>query len=325
MSEDTCPRCGYKGEVDPGEGAGPPPRQRTIRFDIHTQDTVRENPPVSDWRLELKRRLDERAGKKPEESPPASDPQSSQTPAGEPAREEEGDAEEERPLFRYRISADPPRQADREIVTFSKKPRKPPPTFEKPLVRRTSRRTFGSLSAGSPRQSRLRLEETSPEMREEALEPEPADFPEPVSKEVLFSRVLAGMIDLSLALFQGMAFSLVAAWILDFDFFNASSLNWGGLLSLTFFLLSSLYFLATSGQTPGMYLTDLELIRDTEIREEEGIVGLGSLLLRVLFFLPVLVTGLGLLWSLLDRRCRCWHDLISGTRIVPYRGEGDAG
>ena len=61
-----------------------------------------------------------------------------------------------------------------------------------------------------------------------------------------------------------------------------------------------------------MYLTDLRLIG-----EDSKEVRIVSLFVRIAFFLPVVVTVLGLLLAIFDPWCRCLHDRLSSTRIVP--------
>lgn len=42
-----------------------------------------------------------------------------------------------------------------------------------------------------------------------------------------------------------------------------------------------------------------------------------AVLLRVILFLPAVASVVGLLWGVIDPKCRCLHDHLSGTRIVP--------
>lgn len=49
----------------------------------------------------------------------------------------------------------------------------------------------------------------------------------------------------------------------------------------------------------------------------EGLPGWGRCLARFLFsLLSAGAAGTGFLWSLVDRRQRCWHDLWSGTSLI---------
>ena len=75
------------------------------------------------------------------------------------------------------------------------------------------------------------------------------------------------------------------------------------------------YFWQRSGQTPGMKVLDIRVVRD----KDGGPVGWGSAILRfigysinsIIFGLPI-----GWLWILFDSRRRGWHDLIGGTVVV---------
>jgi uncharacterized RDD family membrane protein YckC len=135
-----------------------------------------------------------------------------------------------------------------------------------------------------------------------------------VSREIVLSRILAGIIDLTLPLLTALGLVFATAQILNFDFFEFDSLTWISLLSLVLFLFNSFFFLLTAGQTPGMYLTDLRLVGD-----QEDEVPFAGVLLRVVLFLPVAASLIGLLWALFDPLRRCVHDVLSGTRIT--RGE----
>lgn len=188
-------------------------------------------------------------------------------------------------------------------------------TFEKPLIRMPPRSNLRS----SPRQGALHLE---PLPSQKGLEEDKTDVAasqeEQVSREILFSRFLSGIIDLCLPILTGFAFVFSASWILGFDFFMADSLEWAALISVFLFFLTSLFFLTTSQQTPGMYLTQLRIIRDgveTEMDPED--IRLSSILIRVLFFLPVVLSGIGLVWGIFDPLRRCGHDFLSGTRVIP--------
>ncbi len=74
------------------------------------------------------------------------------------------------------------------------------------------------------------------------------------------------------------------------------------------------YFWVKSGQTPGLRMFQMRVVRDLD----GGPVGLGSALLRLfgLYVLDGLVFYLGFIWIFIDKRKRCWHDLIAGTVVV---------
>ncbi len=74
------------------------------------------------------------------------------------------------------------------------------------------------------------------------------------------------------------------------------------------------YFWVKSGQTPGLRMFQMRVVRD----DDGGPVGLGSALLRLfgLYVLDGLVLYLGFIWIFIDKRKRCWHDLIAGTVVI---------
>jgi uncharacterized RDD family membrane protein YckC len=72
------------------------------------------------------------------------------------------------------------------------------------------------------------------------------------------------------------------------------------------------YFWTHGGQTLGMRAWRFRVIRD-----DGQDLKLMDALRRFVFAIPsLLVLGLGLLWALIDREGRAWHDRRSGTRLV---------
>lgn len=66
------------------------------------------------------------------------------------------------------------------------------------------------------------------------------------------------------------------------------------------------------GQTIGMRAWRLRLER-----VGGGAPAWGALLVRAgVGVVSLAALGLGFWWALVDRECRCWHDLASGTRVV---------
>jgi uncharacterized RDD family membrane protein YckC len=73
------------------------------------------------------------------------------------------------------------------------------------------------------------------------------------------------------------------------------------------------FFWARGGQTPGMGLFGLRVVRD----RDGGAVGWGSAILRLIgLTIGGSVFYLGYIWILIDKRRRGWHDLIAGTVVV---------
>jgi uncharacterized RDD family membrane protein YckC len=89
-------------------------------------------------------------------------------------------------------------------------------------------------------------------------------------------------------------------------------------LSLASFLYFP-FFWARSGQTPGMKLFGLYVVRDTDGGKISG----GQAILRLFgYWVSAFVFYLGFIWILIDARRRGWHDLIAGTVVVERVPEG---
>jgi uncharacterized RDD family membrane protein YckC len=73
------------------------------------------------------------------------------------------------------------------------------------------------------------------------------------------------------------------------------------------------YFWQKSGQTPGMKVTRIKVVRD----EDGGPIGWGTGFVRLFgFFVSQLVFYIGFLWVFVDKRKRGWFDLMAGTCVV---------
>lgn len=73
------------------------------------------------------------------------------------------------------------------------------------------------------------------------------------------------------------------------------------------------YFWQKSGQTPGMRLFRLQVVRD----RDGGTLGWGAAWLRLLgLYVAATVFYLGFIWVFVDKRRRGWHDLIAGTVVI---------
>lgn len=345
LTAGRCTRCSYQAE---NESKAPDStvqeRREPIKFAISSSRKKSDESIRPDWREELKKRVDEHVGKKEFEK-------SESTGATKKAFEangEQGSAVEDadkgeaqkRKLFEYRMKEESKERSgsmgrpkgaesevakgasvkalgsaaktpDRRIVTFGHKNGNKSEVLEKPLVRRSS--PAGTRGA-DPRQRELQLQAPSAKralsVREAAASPSSG---EAVSKEILFSRFLSGIIDLSFPVVLGFSFVLAASRLVDFDFFMANSLEWAAIFSLVLYWVASSFFLLALGQTPGMILTELRLTSE----EEGGAVSTRQIFLRVALFLPIAATLVGLLWSLFDPQCRALHDRFTGTRVEP--------
>jgi uncharacterized RDD family membrane protein YckC len=73
------------------------------------------------------------------------------------------------------------------------------------------------------------------------------------------------------------------------------------------------YFWTKSGQTPGMKMMGIKVVRDVD----GGPVTSGQAILRFIgYWVSGLVFYLGYIWIFVDSRRRGWHDLIAGTVVV---------
>lgn len=90
----------------------------------------------------------------------------------------------------------------------------------------------------------------------------------------------------------------------------------GLLLVLAVIAVTFLYFpffWARGGQTPGMKVFGIRIVRD----RDGGPISGGQAFLRLLgYFVNGVVFYVGYVWILIDKRRRGWHDLIAGTVVI---------
>jgi uncharacterized RDD family membrane protein YckC len=73
------------------------------------------------------------------------------------------------------------------------------------------------------------------------------------------------------------------------------------------------YFWVQSGQTPGMTLMKIKVVRD----DDGGPVTWGPAILRFIgFWVSTFVFYLGFIWIFIDKRRRGWMDLLGGTVVI---------
>lgn len=88
------------------------------------------------------------------------------------------------------------------------------------------------------------------------------------------------------------------------------------LLTIALAILSTAYFpyfWARSGQTPGMRMFGLYVVRDTDGGKISG----GQAILRLLgMWVATIPFYIGFIWVFIDARRRGWHDLIAGTVVI---------
>lgn len=297
LVNDRCPKCGLALRK-------PIPRSNAKATEQRKAPTTPHQPFLLDdrldWRVELKQRVRRRVKEdKPKKArAEGKRPKASRKELGELAADEIPD-----------ISGRPKKRKlgeDSQLQSSSKEflP------LDGPLERKASQK--GSQRKAEPpvaRQVSFQLETTLDSSEQEP--PEIAQERPTVDREILFSRFLAGLIDLSLPFLTGIFFAATTSIILEFDFFLSYAMELSVALGFSFFVFNSLFFLVSCGQTPGMYLTELKLVHE-DIDEE---VSLAQVILRVMAFLPSAISVVGLIWSLFDPFQRCLHDLVSQTRV----------
>ncbi len=183
---------------------------------------------------------------------------------------------------------------------------------EKPVIRPVVK--TGQKAVLDKRQGRLQLDGPRIEKsRTAGLQKKRSErFEERVFPEILFSRMLSGLIDVVTALLAGGISVLLVSLATGTSTVSAMPLKETLMIAGVFFLFSSTFLLYLSGQTLGMLATELSLVG--EGRKQPG---LSDIVLRVVSFLAVTGTLAGLLWALFDRRQLCWHDHLSKTRVIP--------
>jgi uncharacterized RDD family membrane protein YckC len=87
----------------------------------------------------------------------------------------------------------------------------------------------------------------------------------------------------------------------------------GAVVIWVLWLLYFPWFWARRGQTPGMKLFGLHVVRD----RDGGAIGWGSAILRLIgYWINTSALYLGFIWILIDPRHRGWHDLIANTIVI---------
>jgi len=85
---------------------------------------------------------------------------------------------------------------------------------------------------------------------------------------------------------------------------------------LAIFIVSFVYFpyyWQRSGQTPGMRMMNIKVVRDSD----GGPLSWGSAILRLIgYWVSGFVFYIGYIWIFIDKRKRGWHDLIAGTVVI---------
>lgn len=340
LAEVTGERCANCGKLlSRDQTVGSSASKQTV-FPLEVTSRSGDSPsPDTDWRVEIRKKLERHQSRKdvqdddlaaklkarelkkrarqqirrqqnndrksPEEEPPG---QSSAS--GAPAQETS------RRLFKYRLNQNE-NEGERRPVRMKSK-REP---VAKPVIRRSStppRRP----EPNDPRQRPLELVQLSRGAVSQELPtaPGPSIPAEDLSRieeseagrEALFSRILAGLLDLMVALLTGALFAFTGARLMSADLTSAAVMETAVACALAAWILNNAFFLFATRQTLGMMVTDLELLV-----EERARLTLPRVLARVLLQMLATVSVAGLLWAIFDEQGRCWHDRISRSLIVP--------
>jgi uncharacterized RDD family membrane protein YckC len=138
-------------------------------------------------------------------------------------------------------------------------------------------------------------------------EPGPApgvEFATPGSRLVAYIVDVLIQFGLFIALLFATGILLAIFWPLGFV---------AGLAATIFLFVYFPYFWQKSGQTPGMKLMGIKVVRD----KDGGPIGWGSAILRLIgYYISGAVFYIGYIWIFVDKRKRGWHDLIASTVVV---------
>ena len=86
-----------------------------------------------------------------------------------------------------------------------------------------------------------------------------------------------------------------------------------GLAAAAFLFLYFPYFWQKSGQTPGMKVMQIKVVRDAD----GGPIGWGPAILRLIgYYISAFAFYIGYIWIFIDKRQRGWHDLLAGTVVI---------
>ena len=141
--------------------------------------------------------------------------------------------------------------------------------------------------------------------------PPPEDGPAPgIEFATPGARLVGYLVDgliqfgLSIALFLVAAILLAIFWPLGVV---------AGIAATLFLFLYFPFFWQRSGQTPGMKLMQIKVVRDSD----GGPIGWGPAILRLIgYYVSAFVFYIGYIWIFIDKRKRGWFDLIAGTVVI---------
>jgi uncharacterized RDD family membrane protein YckC len=152
----------------------------------------------------------------------------------------------------------------------------------------------------------------SPSPASEAVTADSPTREKPPDRLMLLSRSLAGVVDLVIVCACVLSFIFAADFFSGIDTVDAVSVAYYGMLLLAVHYVYSVFFLATSHQTIGMMIRELQVVS-----ADDGRPSVAQVLIRSsAFLLSLFGLGIGLAWGIFDRAAQCLHDRLSGTRVI---------
>lgn len=134
----------------------------------------------------------------------------------------------------------------------------------------------------------------------------------------LVAYIVDGLIQFGVAVVLFLVVSVLFLGAASTESNAASGAAIGGfVLVILFLILFTIvyfpWFWARGGQTPGMKLMRIRVVRDAD----GGPVSAGSAILRLIgYWVNQAVFYIGFIWIFIDKRHRGWHDLIAGTVVI---------
>jgi uncharacterized RDD family membrane protein YckC len=270
-----------------------------------------ERDEVPEWRQQLSQRLHEIKQKR--ESATGAGPESKANPPAVP----QASAQESLSALQAKLAqkvpprtpkpppVPPPRQKTLEPVAPP-----PAPKTEPPAPAPADPQDIQKLIDNAVSRQTVQASPPPVEYRPPVPEPELDEYGE--DKLILMSRTLSGLVDLIVVLICTGFFIFAADYFSGIIAVDNHSLVLFFFVFLLNFFVYSFFFLSASNQTIGMMITELRVVGTNEDRPS-----VKQILRRCCGYLVSLFgLGIGLLIGLFDRRCRCFHDRISGTYVV---------
>lgn len=132
------------------------------------------------------------------------------------------------------------------------------------------------------------------------------------SRRILLTRTFSGLVDLVVMALSTGALISAAHFFWGMHVRDPRSFVHWSVLFIVIYFIYSLLFVGIVNQTIGMMITNLRVV-DKDKRPPQISIVLGR---SCAYLLSLLCLGIGLLWALFDPEHQCFHDRITGTRVV---------